>query len=193
MLKYLKYLIQHDRCHGPAVLTTRPACCVRVRCLFLLPSRLSLPVVGVLCGMFISPDVLAVRIVWPGSVHSLESATPAAWLPLIDGADYNHRQHPYLTVWLSFSRCWIAELNALVRPWITLRKHCLLEDCLVITCVFFFTRNQERSCFHGSGATVRNWSCCFTIHTTDMSTVGFGRNCHGSHSAGTCILQCFTP
>lgn len=42
------------------------------------------------------------------------------------------------------------------------------------------------------GATVRNWSCCFTIHTTNMSTVGFGRNCHGSHSAGTCILQFYT-
>lgn len=164
-----------------------------VLCLFLLPSHLSLPVLGVLCGTFISPDVLVACIVRPGSLHSLESATPAAWLPLIDGADYNHRQHPYLTVWLSFSRRWIIELNSLVRPWITLRKHCLLEDCLVITCVFFFTRNQEWSCFHGSGATVRNWSCCFTIHTTDMSTVGFGRNCHGSHSAGTCILYCLTP
>lgn len=35
--------------------------------LFLLPSRLSLPVVFVFCGMFISPDVLAVSIVRPGS------------------------------------------------------------------------------------------------------------------------------
>lgn len=64
----------------------RPTCplcpCVVFMFMFLLNSYLCLPVMCVLFGTYMSPEVWVPSVIRPGSVSAVESATPAACKPL---------------------------------------------------------------------------------------------------------------